>query len=49
MPTSALLFMVTCPVGPYFKSGTFNPVSLLADSSYIRSWPGGIGEVKAGG
>lgn len=49
VPTSALLFMVTCPVGPYFKSGTFNPVSLLADSSYIRSWPGGIGEVKAGG
>jgi len=48
-PTSALLFIIACPVGPYFKSGTFNPVSLLADEKYIRSWPGGMGEVKAGG
>eukprot|EP00794_Sanderia_malayensis_P018104 gene18104-19913_t len=49
VPKSALLFLITCPVGPYFKSGTFNPVSLLADPKYIRSWPGGVGEVKAGG
>ncbi|XP_065070508.1 branched-chain-amino-acid aminotransferase, cytosolic-like [Rhopilema esculentum] len=48
-PSSAMLFVITCPVGPYFKSGTFNPVSLLADEKYIRSWPGGVGEVKAGG
>ncbi|KAM9672447.1 branched-chain-amino-acid aminotransferase, cytosolic isoform 3-T3 [Trichechus inunguis] len=29
-PTKALLFVILSPVGPYFSSGTFNPVSLWA-------------------
>lgn len=46
---SALLYCFTSPVGPYFKSGTFNPVSLYADPKFIRAWPGGVGESKMGG
>lgn len=49
----ALLFVILSPVGPYFKTVTggpsIDPVSLLADPSYVRAWPGGIGEYKAGG
>jgi len=48
-PENAMLFVITGPVGPYFASGNFNPVSLLADPSFVRAWPGGIGECKAGG
>lgn len=48
-PHSALLYCITCPVGPYFASGTFNPVSLYADPKFIRAWPGGAGETKMGG
>ncbi|XP_071453191.1 branched-chain-amino-acid aminotransferase, cytosolic [Hetaerina americana] len=44
---SALLFVVLCPVGPYFASG-FKPVSLLADAKYVRAWPGGVGDCKMG-
>ncbi|KAK2712543.1 branched-chain-amino-acid aminotransferase, cytosolic-like [Artemia franciscana] len=46
-PSSALLFVVLCPVGPYFASGQ-KPVSLLADPSYVRAWPGGCGAMKMG-
>ena len=35
----------TCPVGPYYSK----PVSLLADSTYVRACPGGIGEAKTAG
>ncbi|XP_062512590.1 branched-chain-amino-acid aminotransferase, cytosolic-like [Corticium candelabrum] len=45
---TALLYVVLCPVGPYFKSG-FKPVSLLADPRFVRSFKGGIGDTKAGG
>jgi len=45
----ALLFVISSPVGPYFKSGTMQPVSLLADEQYVRSVYGGMGEYKAGG
>lgn len=45
----ARLYCITCPVGPYFKEGTFNPVSLYADPQYIRAWPGGVGNSKMGG
>ncbi|KAG8223538.1 hypothetical protein J437_LFUL004412, partial [Ladona fulva] len=44
---SSLLFVVLCPVGPYFASG-FKPVSLLADPKYTRAWPGGCGDSKMG-
>ncbi|XP_065835628.1 branched-chain-amino-acid aminotransferase-like [Oscarella lobularis] len=45
----ALLYCILSPVGPYFKDGGFKPVSLLADPRYVRSWPGGMGDCKAGG
>jgi branched-chain amino acid aminotransferase len=48
-PHSALLYCITSPVGPYFTTGTFNPVSLYADPAFIRAWPGGVGESKMGG
>lgn len=44
-----MLFVITGPVGPYFASGSFKPISLLADPSFVRAWPGGIGDCKAGG
>lgn len=45
----ALLYVILSPVGPYFKTGTFSPVSLLADPSFVRAWPGGCGDSKMGG
>jgi len=45
----ALLYCITCPVGPYFSTGTFTPISLYADPAFIRAWPGGAGECKMGG
>lgn len=44
----AKFFMFTSPVGPYYKTG-FNAVSLLADPSLVRAWPGGVGYAKIGG
>lgn len=46
---SALLYVVTCPVGPYFSSGLFSPVSLYANPKFVRSWIGGTGDAKIGG
>lgn len=48
-PANASIFVITGPVGPYFQTGTFNPVSLLADPNFVRAWPGGVGDCKAGG
>uniref|UniRef100_A0AAY4D4X2 Branched-chain-amino-acid aminotransferase n=2 Tax=Denticeps clupeoides TaxID=299321 RepID=A0AAY4D4X2_9TELE len=45
----ALIFVIVGPVGPYFTTGAFNPVSLLADPSYVRAWRGGVGSYKMGG
>lgn len=45
----ALIFVITSPSGPYFPGGKMQPISLLADPKYVRSWDGGIGDVKAGG
>ncbi|KAJ8253602.1 hypothetical protein COCON_G00202140 [Conger conger] len=45
----ALLFVIIGPVGPYFATGAFNPVSLMADPSFVRAWRGGVGEYKMGG
>ena len=45
---SLLLFVITSPVGPYYKSG-FKPVRLTADTPYVRAWLGGTGFAKVGG
>jgi branched-chain amino acid aminotransferase len=45
--TSALLYVLTSPTGPYFPTG-FKPISLLADSKYVRAFPGGVGNCKVG-
>lgn len=44
---SALLYTILCPVGNYFSSGS-DAVSLLADPTYARAWPGGCGDRKVG-
>jgi branched-chain amino acid aminotransferase len=44
----AMILVLCCPVGPYFKSG-FVPIKLSVDAKYIRAWPGGTGNVKSGG
>jgi len=43
----ARLFVLLCPVGPYYSTG-FKPVNLLADPKYVRAWPGGCGFTKMG-
>jgi branched-chain amino acid aminotransferase len=47
-PDSLLLYVITSPVGPYYKSG-FKPVRLTADTPFVRAWPGGTGNSKVGG
>lgn len=47
-PNSLLLYCITSPVGPYYKTG-FRPIKLTADSEYVRAWPGGTGSAKVGG
>ena len=44
----ALLFVISSPVGPYYKTG-FKPVALEADPDKVRAWPGGTGQYKLGG
>ncbi|KAL8222297.1 UNVERIFIED_CONTAM: branched-chain-amino-acid aminotransferase, partial [Gekko kuhli] len=48
-PSKALLYVILSPVGPYFASGSFNPISLWADPKYVRAWKGGTGDCKLGG
>ncbi|KAM4651570.1 branched-chain-amino-acid aminotransferase, cytosolic-like isoform 1-T1 [Discoglossus pictus] len=45
----ALLFVIVGPVGPYFGTDGFSPVSLLADPKYVRAFIGGVGNYKLGG
>jgi branched-chain amino acid aminotransferase len=45
---NALCFVILSPVGPYYRSG-WRPVKLLADTKYVRAWPGGTGNAKVGG
>ncbi|KAH3876763.1 hypothetical protein DPMN_000613 [Dreissena polymorpha] len=45
--TTAKLFVIIGPVGPYYATG-LAPVKLLADPQYVRSWPGGSGGFKMG-
>jgi branched-chain amino acid aminotransferase len=49
-PTELLLYVITSPVGPYFKSG-FKPVKLLCSTEYVRAFggKGGTGGYKIGG
>eukprot|EP00555_Chaetoceros_dichaeta_P012087 CAMPEP_0198256992 /NCGR_PEP_ID=MMETSP1447-20131203/6775_1 /TAXON_ID=420782 /ORGANISM="Chaetoceros dichaeta, Strain CCMP1751" /LENGTH=334 /DNA_ID=CAMNT_0043943775 /DNA_START=103 /DNA_END=1107 /DNA_ORIENTATION=- len=47
-PTSTMLYVVSSPVGPYYKSG-FKPIRLQSENSYVRAWPGGTGNSKVGG
>ena len=42
------LFVIACPVGPYYPEG-FKPVRLLAERAAVRAWPGGTGDSKLGG
>uniref|UniRef100_A0A8C6VQ64 Branched-chain-amino-acid aminotransferase n=1 Tax=Naja naja TaxID=35670 RepID=A0A8C6VQ64_NAJNA len=48
-PSRAILYVILSPVGPYFSSGAFNPISLWADPKYVRAWKGGTGDCKLGG
>jgi len=45
-PSNTYRFIIfTCPVGPYYA----RPVSLYADTTYVRAVNGGTGEAKAAG
>lgn len=46
-PTSALLYVIASPAGPYYPTG-FKAVSLEATSYAVRAWPGGVGDKKIG-
>ena len=43
----AKLFVISGPVGAYYPTG-LKPISLLADSAYVRAFPGGTGSAKMG-
>lgn len=47
-PTKAKAFCILCPVGPYFATGGFNPVSLHANPDVVRAFEGGCGNYKMG-
>lgn len=47
-PDEILLFCITSPVGPYYKTN-FEPVQLTAECDSVRAWPGGTGDAKVGG
>ncbi|KAI8069730.1 aminotransferase [Gongronella butleri] len=47
-PSNAKLFVIGCPVGPYYKTG-FAAVKLKATTEYVRAWPRGTGDAKIGG
>ena len=39
-PTEAMIFVICCPVGPYYPQG-FKPIALYGTTEYIRAAPGG--------
>jgi len=45
--TSALLYVILSPSGPYFPTG-FKPISLISMWDTARTWPGGTGAYKLG-
>ena len=46
-PKRAKLFVITGPVGSYFPTG-LQPVTVLADPTVARAFPGGAGGFKMG-
>jgi len=46
-PSDALLFVIACPVGPYYPQG-FKPIALYGTTEYVRAAPGGTGAFKLG-
>jgi branched-chain amino acid aminotransferase len=48
IPSDALLYVITSPVGPYYSTG-FKAVKLEATDYATRAWPGGVGDKKLGG
>ena len=46
-PDKAMIFVITSPVGPYYKTG-FKAVRLLATDFATMAWPGGVGDKKLG-
>ena len=44
-----IFFVISCPVGPYYRPTGFAPVSLYAEEKMVRAWPGGTGCYKIGG
>ncbi|RKF74645.1 Branched-chain-amino-acid aminotransferase, cytosolic [Golovinomyces cichoracearum] len=46
-PSSALLYVIASPVGPYYPTG-FKAISLEATDYAVRAWPGGVGDKKLG-
>jgi branched-chain amino acid aminotransferase len=48
-PSHEYLFMIIAsPVGAYYEEG-FNPIKIYVTEDYVRAFPGGTGDVKAGG
>lgn len=47
-PCFSKLVILLTPVGSYFIGNFEDGISLLADPSYIRAWPGGMGNLKTG-
>ena len=45
-PTTARLYVICSPVGPYFPQGGMSPVKLFASTDRVRAWPGGMGDAK---
>lgn len=49
-PEQLLLYVICSPVGPYYTSSGFAPISLIASTKdNVRAWPGGTGINKIGG
>lgn len=48
-PSSEYLFVIIlCPVSAYYDEG-FDPIKIYVTDTYVRAFPGGTGDVKAGG
>lgn len=48
-PSSEYLFVIIlCPVSAYYDEG-FDPIRIYVTDTYVRAFPGGTGDVKAGG
>ncbi|CAH2268183.1 jg8190 [Pararge aegeria aegeria] len=47
-PDSALMFVIMSPVSAYYKTRDDGAVSIYADPSVVRAFPGGVGNRKVG-